>query len=114
MAKTVDKKATVETAYGNTLATPVKFTYSYVELEKGDEIPADEQPDSDAIRSFVNQRRNAAARSKAQNDALQAAGIEKPTLENRDVAIATMVKAMVAQGIPEAQARQIAETALAK
>lgn len=112
MAKTVDKRATVETAYGQTLAEPVKFAYSYVELEKGDEIPADEMPGADDIRSYVNQKRNAAARSKAQNDALTNAGIVKPTLEDAAVRFATMVKVLKAAGNTQDQAEQMAHQVL--
>jgi hypothetical protein len=112
MPKTVNKSAKVETAYGVTLADPVTFSYSYEELVKGDEIPAKEVPDADDLRTYTNQKRNAAARSSAQNDALTNAGVTKPTAEDPQVALAMMVKAMVAQRIPVEQATQIAKTAL--
>jgi hypothetical protein len=112
MSKTVEKRATVETAYGQTLAEPVKFSYSFVELEKGDEIPATEMPDSDDLRSFVNQKRNAKARSAAQNEALSNAGIVKPTLEDADVRFATMVKVLKAAGNTQEQAEQMAHQVL--
>jgi hypothetical protein len=112
MPKTQTKRARVETAYGQTLAEPVEFDYSYEELQKGDEIPAKEMPDADDLRSFVNQKRNAAARSKAQNEALTAAGIQKPTLEDPDTRLRTMVKVLVAAGNTPEQAEQIARGAL--
>jgi hypothetical protein len=112
MPKTQTKRARVETAYGQTLAEPVEFDYSYEELVKGDEIPAREMPDADDLRSFVNQKRNAAARSKAQNEALTAAGIQKPTLEDPDTRLRTMVKVLVAAGNTPEQAEQIARGAL--
>lgn len=112
MPKTVNKSAKVETAYGQTLAEPVTFSYSYEELVKGDEIPADEQPDADDLRSYVNQKRNATARSKAQNDALTAAGISKPTLEDPNVQLSTMVKVLVAAGKSAQEADTIARATL--
>jgi hypothetical protein len=110
--KQVSKQATVETAYGNPLPEPVKFSYTYEELTKGDPIPAKEQPDVDDLITYVNQKRNAAARSAAQNEALKNAGIEKPTLEDPDVRLKTMVKVLVAAGNDEATATQIARNAL--
>lgn len=112
MAKTVKKSARIETAYGQTLAEPLTFSYEYEELGKSDAIPADEHPDADDLRSFVNQKRNAAARSKAQNEALTNAGISKPTLEDPTVRLATMVKVLVAAGNSQEQAEQIAKGAL--
>jgi len=112
MAKPIEKTATVETAYGQTLAEPIRFSYSYEELQKGDTIPSDEMPDADDLRSYVNQKRNAAARSKAQNAALDNAGIKKPTLDDPSVQFATMVKVLVASGKTAEQAEQIAKTAL--
>ena len=110
--KEINKSARVETAYGNTLAEPITFSYTYAELQKGDEIPAAEMPDADDIRSFVNQKRNAKARSAAQNEALSAAGIQKPTLEDPEVQLKTMVKVLVAAGNTEEVAEQQARTML--
>src|SRR5512147_1248040 len=98
MPETIKKSAKEETAYGQTLATPVTFSSEYEELQKTDTISASEMPDADDLRSFVNQKRNAAARSKAQNAALDAAGIVKPTLEDPDTRLKTMVKVLVAAG----------------
>lgn len=110
--KNVTKRATVATAYGQTLAEPISFEYSFDELGPKDEIPAAEMPDADDLRSFVNQKRNAAARSKAQSEALSAAGINKPTLEDENVRLATMVKVLVAAGNTRDAAEQIARQAL--
>lgn len=112
MPKNVTKSATVETAFGQPVVPAVKFSYAYDELVKGDAIPTDEQPDADDLRSFVNQKRNAAARSKAQNEALADAGVQKPTLEDAEYRLKTMVKVLVAAGNSEAQAEQIAKSAL--
>lgn len=113
MSKHIVKTAEAGTAYGQTLAEPIKFSYEYDELEKNDEIPAKEMPDADDLRSFVNQKRNASARSKAQNDAFTAAGIVKPTLEDPAVQVATMAKVLLTaktaktQEEAEAMAKQI-------
>lgn len=112
MAKEVQKSARVETAYGQTLAEPITFSYSYDELVKGETIPHDEMPDADDLRSYVNQKRNAKARSEAQNKALTDAGINKPTLESPEVRLATMVKVLVAAGNDKAEAERIARGAL--
>lgn len=112
MPKTVNKSARVETAYGQTLAEPITFSYEYEELAKGESIPADEQPDAEDLRSYVNQKRNAKARSEAQNKALTDAGINKPTLESPEVRLATMVKVLVAAGNAKDEAERIARGAL--
>lgn len=112
MPKTVTKTATVNTAYGQTLSEPIQFSYQFDELVKGDPIPADEQPDESDIRAYVNQKRNAAARSSAQNAALSEAGIQKPTLEDADVRLKTMVKVLVAAGNSAEEAEKIARGAL--
>ena len=112
MAKLVSKKAQVATAFGQTLPTPIDFEYQYEELQKGDEIPADEQPDADDLRAYVNTKRNSAARAKAQNEALSNAGIVKPTLEDPDVRLKSMVKILIANGMDETTATVTAKTAL--
>lgn len=106
MAKTVKKAARVETAYGQNLASPVDFTYEYEQLEKGDEIPAKEMPDDEDLRSYVNQKRNATERSKAQALALKNAGIEKPTLEDPQEQFKQMVNILMKSG----QSKDMAET----
>jgi hypothetical protein len=112
MAKTVTKTARVETAYGQTLPEAIDFSYQFEKLAKGDAIPTDETPDASDILNFVNAKRNASARSKAQNEALDAADVKKPTLEDPDVRLKTMVKVLVAAGNTTEQAEQIARQAL--
>ena len=112
MSKLVTRKATVATVYGQTLAEPVEFEFSYQELQKGEEIPAAEVPDADDLRSFVNTRRASKARSEKQNEIVASLGIEKPTLENPDVALATMVKVLKAQGKSHDDATSIAKQML--
>lgn len=110
MAKIVTKKGSVSTAYGQTLATPVEFEYQVNELQKGDEIPADEVPDADDILALVNSKRNASARAKAQNEALNAAGVEKPDTNTPDFRYKQMVKLLTANGMPQEAAEASAKT----
>lgn len=112
--KTETFKGTIENAYGQPLETALAFDGSFEKLEKGDEIPAKESPDSDEILSYVNSKRKANARQKAMQVVLDAAGIEKPTLENNvDLQVRTMVKSLVASGkYNEEQATTFAKTAL--
>ncbi len=92
-------KGTIENAYGLTLPTPVKFEGSYEAIEKFEEIPAKEMPSNEEIVDFLNTKRKANARQKSMGEALTAAGIVKPTLENNtDLQIKTMVKSLVASG----------------
>jgi hypothetical protein len=113
MAKTVQKSATVKTAYGQELDTPIDFTYDYVELAESDAIPSDEVPTETEILSYVNMKRNASARSTAQAKALSAAGIQKPTNEDPKTALFNMVKLlMTAQKLNQETAEQIARGVL--
>jgi hypothetical protein len=106
--KTTSKSATIETAFGQALPEPLKFSYSFVELEKGDAVPDDEVLTEKDIRNVQNAKRNASARASATTKALEAAGIQKPTLEDPNVQFATMVKVLVAAGNTVEQAEQIA------
>lgn len=111
--KTETFKFNVETAYGNKLPTPVPVSGSFDAFEKYEEIPAKELPDNDEILKYVNAKSKAAARAKATNEALQAAGIEKPTLkDSEELQIATMAKVFSARGDSEEVARQKAKAAL--
>lgn len=112
MAKTVTKQAKIETFNSQTLPEPIVFSFTVVELEKGDAIPDSERPDEDDLRTYVNTKRTSKARAKAQNDALEAAGIQKPTLEDPDFRLKQMVKILVASGMDETTANVTAKTAL--
>lgn len=99
-------------AYGQTLDTPIKYSQTYEELVDGDAIPADEQLSAKEILDVVNTRRRNAARQKGMNAALDAAGIVKPTLADVKVQFSTMVKVLLAANKPQAEAEDIARTAL--
>lgn len=107
------KSAEVKTVNGNPLPQPIGFNYEFPELEKGDVIPQDEYPDEDDIRQYVNTKRNSAARAKAQNEALTAAGISvSQSLENPDFRLKQMIKLLVANGQEPAAAEAFAKQAL--
>ena len=104
---------TMESAYGKTLPSKIHFSGTYEAFTSLDEVrSANEHPSDDEIVSFVNSKRKAAARQKAMNDALSAAGIEKPTLEDPQVQLATIIKALKAAGRSEAEAITLAESTL--
>jgi len=92
-------KGKMENAYGQQLPKPISFEGTVELYSSFDEISAEDKPTNDDILSFVNNRKKANARQKLMNDALKAAGIEKPTLEdNPELQVATMVKALLASG----------------
>lgn len=97
--KTETLKGTMENAYGQPLPTIIAYKGEFESFTSLDEIPANEKPGDEDILAFVNNKRKANARQKFMNEALQAAGIQKPTLEdNPDLQVSTMVKALVASG----------------
>ena len=112
--KPVTQTAEVSKAYGEDVNPALRFTFSYEELEKGDEIPAKETLDDEDIRNFVNARRKASARSSAQNETLRAAGIKAPTLEDPEVQVKTIVRALVAAGNSQEDAEKMARQLLGK
>jgi hypothetical protein len=111
--KTETFNGTMENAYGKTLPEPVKFSGSFDSLETIDEVrSANEYPDDKEVVAWANAKRKASARQKAMNAALEAAGITKPTLEDPQVQLATIIKALRASGRSEDEAIALAETAL--
>lgn len=112
MPKVTPFKGTIENAYGKALPVPLAYNGTFEELVEGDEIPAKEQPDPEEILAFVNNRRKASARQAAMNVALNAAGIEKPTLDEPEVQHREMVKILMKAGRDEATARQMANANL--
>lgn len=112
--KEVEFDGTMENAYGSPLETAITFEGSYEHILNYEAIPAKELPDEDDVLSYVNAKRKANARQKSMQDALDAAGIVKPTLENNvSLQIRTMVKSLVASGkYNEKQATDFAKSAL--
>ena len=104
---------TMENAYGKTLPEPVKFSGSFDSLETIDEVrQSNEYPDDKEVVAWANAKRKASARQKAMNAALEAAGISKPTLDDPQVQLATIIKALRAAGRNEEEAISLAENTL--
>ena len=115
---------TIENAYGEKLEdcsyaegkTPVKsldFVGTYEALQNYASISPDEMPNEKDILLLVNNARKASARQKAMQKVLDDAGVQKPTLKDKDFQIKSMIKVLVAAGKSEDVARQIATQALA-
>lgn len=97
--KAVEFDGTIENAYGLPLDTSIAYEGVYDHVLDNASIPAKEMPDDEAILALVNNKRKANARQKAMQEALDAAGIKKPTLDNSvDLQISTIVKSLVASG----------------
>ena len=70
---------------GEPIATPVKYAFDYDAYETVEEIrAANDWLSDEEILKAVNAKRKNSARTKAQNAALDAAGIVKPTIETND------------------------------
>lgn len=92
MPKTVTVEGTISQAFGKPLSEhgindesgklitvlPLKFTYE--QLQKGDEIPAKEQPDADDLLTYVNNKRKANARQQETNEVYKRLGIKAPVI----------------------------------
>ena len=103
----------MENAYGKTLPAPVSFSGSFEAFENVDEVrAANSYPDDAEVVSWANAKRKASERQKAMNAALEEAGIAKPTLEDPQVQLATIIKALRASGRNEQEAIALAETTL--
>lgn len=126
--KTETFKGSMENAYGKTLPQKLDFSgsfeaYTLPDSVKDTTITFDTPEGADSfgkddvvtygeLYAFVNGKRKAAARQKAMNAVLEANGIEKPTLEDPQVQLATIIKALVAGGRSKEAAITLAETTL--
>jgi hypothetical protein len=113
-ARTENFSGTIETAYGNKLATELKYEGSYEHLLTVDAIPADEVLQPKDILATVNNKRKAAARQAAMQKALDGAGIKKPTLDDPAVQLSEMVKILrkAQPNVPEEALVQMAKSVL--
>ena len=104
----------IESAYGSKLAKPVNYTGEFQAYETHAEIvTANDLPSHDEVVSFRNQQRRAAARQRLMQDALDKAGIAKPTLENSpEMRYKSIYDALVAAGKSATEAEAIAKAAL--
>lgn len=121
MPKTVAKNASVSQVAGKTLAELtagkleiLKFGYDFEELQKGEAIPEDEKLDDDEIMSVVNAKRNAKARSKAQQAILDENNVEVPSMSVKtpEGALANIIRSLIAQGRSREEAETAAKTLL--
>lgn len=114
MAVTQKKAAKVETAYGKPLPEPISFSYEYEELKKGDPIPDNEKPKDmdDLVLTWVNAKRNSAARAAAQTKALEAANIEAPKTDSPEVVTRTTLKNLGFAGKTGQEAFEVAKMIL--
>lgn len=111
--KTETFKGTIESAFGSPLASPVTFSGNFTAYENYEEMTtAQDLPSRDEQLAFINNKRKANARQKSMQEALTAAGVNKPTLEDPQVQLKTIIKALVASGRSEAEATSIAEATL--
>ncbi len=103
----------MENAYGKVLPSALPFSGTFEAFENVDEVrSASEFPDDKEIVAWANAKRKASERQKSMNAALEAAGISKPTLEDPQVQLATIIKALRAAGRSEDDAISLAETTL--
>jgi hypothetical protein len=112
--KVVKFEGTIENAYGKPVQPALAFTGQFDAFETIDEIRAkNEYPSDDEVITFVNNKRKANARQKSMGSALEAAGFEKPTLENDEqLRLRTLYKVFVASGKDEAEARALASSTI--
>lgn len=106
----------IETAYGQSLPSPLSYTGSYEKVMSYDAIPPKELPDKEDVLALVNNSRKANARQKAMQTALDNAGIKKPEVgaspEGKLVAAKIIASTLVKTGMSEEQAMQIAKAQL--
>jgi hypothetical protein len=117
----------IENAYGNPLPKAIKFNGEFDAFGPAKDVytsadwdaavaeirEKNEFPNNEEITNFVNNKRKANARQKTMQAALEAAGIQKPTLEDSpELRWKTMVKTLLAAKKTQAEAESIASAAL--
>jgi hypothetical protein len=110
--KTEKLTGTMETAYGKKLDTPIKYEGTFEAYENVGEVKAaNDMPSDDEVVSFRNTQKRNNQRQKLMQEALDNAGIKKPTLENsEELRIKNIVDSLVAKGksVEEATATALA------
>jgi hypothetical protein len=108
--KTVKATATAATNNGEKLAQPISYEFTFEAYENiGEMRAANDMLSDDEVVDAKNRVRKNSARNRAQAAALEAAGIEKPTLENSPrLRLLTIHKSLVAGGKTDTEAREIA------
>lgn len=107
-------EATAESGRGQKLDTPLKYQGEYSVYTSPDEIrQQNDWPSDNEILEYRNTQRKLAARNKALNAALDAAGIVKPTIENSEnLRLNGMVKILMASGMSQDEATDTAKATL--
>lgn len=97
----------VSSAYGEELASPVKFSGEFQAYENAGEVrTANDWPSDEDVVTYVNAKRKAAARAKSTTDALELAGISKPDPNDPVQRRKRMIADFVAMGVPNDVATQ--------
>lgn len=112
--KTESLKGTIESAYGSKLPSPVNYEGTFEAYETASEVrAANDMPSDDEVVSFRNTQRRNNQRQKLMQEALDKAGIVKPTLENsEELRYKNIYDALIAAGKSETEAETIAKAAL--
>lgn len=83
--KTEKLEGVIETAYGTKLATAIKYSGEFETYEGAAEVKAaNDLPSDEEVVAMRNTQRRNNARQKFMQAALDAAGIQKPTLDNSE------------------------------
>lgn len=112
--KTIQFDGTIENAYGKPVSPALKFEGSYQAFENAEEMRGKgEWPKDSEVVDWRNSQRKQAERQRIMTATLEAAGYEKPTLENDvQVQLKGLIKIYVAAKKPYDEAKALAETTL--
>jgi len=108
-----NKTAVAKTAHGKVLDTPVSYTFSWEDYDTHAElVAANDTLTNDEVVKVRNTERQNNARQKALTAALDAAGIQRPTLEDPQFRLRKMFDIFKANGLSDADAKVAASNAL--
>ncbi len=112
--KTETLTGTIESAYGKKLDAPVKYSGTFEAYENVGEVrSASDMPSDDEVVSFRNTQKRNNTRQRLMQEALDKAGIVKPTFENsEELRYKNIYDALIAAGKSVTEAETIARAAL--
>ena len=112
--KTETLSGTMDKAYGQALPSPITYSGTFEVYENSGEVKAaNDMPSDEEVVQFRNSQRRNNARQKFMTEALNKAGIVKPTLEtSEELRIKNIVDSLVASGNGVEEATTIAKAAL--
>ncbi len=112
--KTEKLTGTIESAYGKKLDKPVNYEGTFEAYENVGEVrSANDMPSDDEVVSFRNTQKRNNTRQRLMQEALDKAGIVKPTLENsEELRYKNIYDALIAAGKSVTEAESIAKAAL--